>query len=68
MFISDLQPATATTGWGGAVKKDRSIGPRPLTLRGETFARGMGTSAHLELAYPMKPEYQRFVAVVGIDR
>ncbi len=67
VFISDLEPTKSTVGWGDHAKTDLSIQRRPLTLCGEIFDKGMGTSAVSELAYPMKPAYKRFVAVVGID-
>ena len=67
VHLSDLAPVKATVGWGGRAKMDLSIQGGPLMLQGERYEKGMGVHAVSELAYPLKPEYRRFVAVVGID-
>ena len=65
--ISSLRPLKATVGWGGQVKYNRSIENRPLSIAGHAYATGMGASAVSELVYDLKPEYEAFVAAVGID-
>jgi hypothetical protein len=65
--ISDLKPLKATIGWGDAAQVNLSIGKQPLTLGGRVYPTGMGVSPPSELVYEIKPEYRRFVAVVGID-
>jgi hypothetical protein len=67
VFISDLPALKATVGWGGSAKTDKSIENRTLTVAGRTWGKGMGMSAYAELVYDLKPEWRRFVAVVGID-
>ena len=44
VFFSEIKPAKATTRWG-KVTTDRSVGGKPLTIGGKTFARGLGTHA-----------------------
>jgi hypothetical protein len=66
VFLSEIKPAKATTGWG-QVTTDRSVGGKPLTIGGKTFARGLGTHAPSVISYPLKPEYRRFVAIAGLD-
>jgi len=65
--LSDLSPASATVGWGGTVRKDRSIQDRPLSVAGKARSRGMGAHSISELAYDLEPRFARFVAVVGVD-
>jgi hypothetical protein len=48
-------------------RTDRSIGDNPLTLGGTVYKHGVGVSANSELAYSLKPDYTRFVAVIGVD-
>ncbi|MFP4056775.1 MAG: NPCBM/NEW2 domain-containing protein [Candidatus Brocadiia bacterium] len=67
VYLSDLEPLKAVNGWGGAPRRDKSIEENPIRIRGEVFERGMGVHAVSELVYPLKPAYQRFVAVVGVD-
>jgi hypothetical protein len=66
VFLADLTPTKATTGWG-KITQNRSVGDKPLTIGGEAFARGIGTHAPSVIQYPLKPEYRRFVAVAGLD-
>jgi hypothetical protein len=65
--LSDVKPVSATVGWGGAAKVDRSIQDWPLSVAGKARAKGMGVHARSELAYDLDPRFGRFVAVVGID-
>ena len=39
----------------------------PLRLRGKVYEKGMGAKAPCQLIYGLKPEYERFVAKVGMD-
>jgi len=66
IFLSDLQPSKATTGFG-QVGVNRSAEGKPLTVGGKTYEKGMGVHAASELVYPCKPEYRRFVAIAGLD-
>ncbi len=66
VHLSDLKPVKATTGWG-KVTLNRTCGNRPITIGKEVFKKGIGVHAHSLLVYGVKPEYKRFVAVVGLD-
>jgi hypothetical protein len=65
--LSDLNPTKATNGWNGDPRKDKSIQDNPIRIRGEEYKKGMGVHAVSELVYDAKPEWKRFVAVVGTD-
>ena len=65
--LGGLEPVSATVGWGEKARRDRSIQDKTLSIGGTSYARGMGVHARSELLYELKPEYRRFVAVVGVD-
>jgi endo-alpha-N-acetylgalactosaminidase len=65
--LGDLTALKATVGWGDRPRVDRSIGDNPLRLGGTLYEHGMGVNANSELEYALKPEYERFVAVIGVD-
>lgn len=67
IYLSDIDPVSATNGWNGEPRRDKSIEDNPLSIRGEVFEKGMGVHAVSELIYAVKPYYKRFVAVVGVD-
>lgn len=67
VYLSDLKPLRATVGWGDHPRMDRSIQGSPLSIAGLKYARGIGVHAISEIDYELKPEYRRFVAVVGVD-
>jgi len=67
VFLSDRVPMRATVGWGDRPRKDLSIQDHPLAIAGKTYARGLGVHAVSEVVYALRPEYGRFVAVVGVD-
>ena len=48
-------------------QKDRSNEGEPLRLRGEDYAKGIGTHAPNQMMFEVKPEYDRFVALAGVD-
>jgi hypothetical protein len=66
VHLPDLDAVRATVGWK-TVQKNRNIVGKPLILAGRQYAKGMGVHAVSELAYAIKPEYKRFVALTGID-
>lgn len=49
------------------VINDLSFSGTPLTLRSDVYERGIGMRSPTSAYYPLKPEYKRFVASVGID-
>jgi hypothetical protein len=51
-------------------QKDRSVDPaqpRPLTLRGRIFRKGLGVHSYCALAYDLGARYKRFFATAGVD-
>jgi hypothetical protein len=48
-------------------QKDRSNEGHPLRLRGVDYDKGMGVHAICQLMYELRPEYERFVALAGVD-
>ena len=64
--LTKLQPLSATTGWG-AVGIGKEAGGGPLSLSGKTYADGLGLHANAEVVYACQPQWQRFVATVGLD-
>ncbi|MCX6878821.1 MAG: NPCBM/NEW2 domain-containing protein [Verrucomicrobia bacterium] len=72
IFLDDLALARMQSGNESKQTQLRKncIG-KPLMLGGTTYERGIGDHAGngfaAELVYALKPEYQRFVAVVGVD-
>lgn len=66
VHLSDLPTLSATVGWN-TLKPNRNIVGKPLILAGVTYEKGLGVHATSDLVYSLKPEYKRFVALVGID-
>jgi len=66
VYLSDLTPIEATTGFG-QIQKNKSVEGKPLTIAGQVYEKGLGMHANATLVYQLKPEYKRFVAVVGVD-
>jgi hypothetical protein len=65
--LADLEPISATVGWGGTARKNRSIQDRPLSVAGKEHSKGLGAHAVSEVLYDIEPRFGRFVAVVGVD-
>jgi len=71
-FLSDLTWTSATSGWGPA-ELDRSNGEQaagdghPLTIRGGTYAKGLGVHAASDISYALNGAYKTFLADVGVD-
>jgi hypothetical protein len=73
VFLSDLTPTLAQNAWG-PYERDRSNGETaagdggPITLKGQTYAKGLGTHAPSELRYNLVGgNYTEFRADIGID-
>jgi hypothetical protein len=68
-----FEPFTSVTNGWGPVERDRSNGEkaegdgRPLTLNGQTYARGFGTHADSSLSFDLGGRCQTFTARVGVD-
>lgn len=70
VFLSEIQPTSASQGWPydkDGPQINRSIVGKPLQIRGTSYDRGIGIAAASELLYLLKPEYERFVALTGLD-
>jgi hypothetical protein len=71
-FLSDMNPISATNGWG-PIEEDFSNGEqlpgdgKALSIRSQTFERGLGVHANSEIRYALNGQCSRFRAVVGID-
>jgi nicotinamidase-related amidase len=48
-------------------KVNRSYEGKPLQVRGRRYAAGLGMRAPANELYELKPEYERFVALAGVD-
>ena len=48
-------------------KRGKSYENQKLRLRGKVYEKGLGFLAPSAVSYELKPEYERFVAKVGID-
>lgn len=67
VYASDVRPVKNVSGWNGEPRRDLSIEDNPIRIRGEVFAKGVGTHAVSEINYKVRSNYRRFVAVVGVD-
>jgi hypothetical protein len=79
VHLSDLTPLrTVGPGhtYGGNVRYAAHSGPprqdqtnegHPLRLREVEYAKGLGVHATNQMIFELRPEYERFVALVGVD-
>ena len=65
-YLSDLAWVSATTGYA-TVQKDLSVNGNTLTLRGTTYAKGIGAHAVSNIVYLLNGNYSSFVSDVGVD-
>jgi hypothetical protein len=72
-YLSDLAYAvTPINGWG-AVEKDKSNGElgatdgNAITLKGVTYAKGLGVHAYSEITYNLNGAYKNFLTDIGLD-
>ncbi|PYE55745.1 NPCBM/NEW2 domain-containing protein [Deinococcus yavapaiensis] len=71
-FLSDLGWTAATNAWG-PVEKDKSNGEwqesdgRVISIRGQTFAKGLGTHANSSVTYNVSGQCTAFTATLGVD-
>jgi hypothetical protein len=49
------------------VRKDRAQGGGAMTMRGRTFAKGLGVHALSKLKYSLRKGYSKLVATLGVD-
>lgn len=75
VFVSELDPVGEVVGeilpHSYAVKKaakfKQSVDGHTLTNRNRKFGQGIGVQAPSELVFALRPEYRRFVSLVGVD-
>jgi len=70
VYLDALTPIKAISGNEGGRGKpqiNRNCVGRRLRLKGVTYKRGVGEHAKADLTYALKPEYRRFVCIVGLD-
>jgi len=49
------------------VRRDQAQGGGPLSIRGKTYAKGLGVHAISKLSFDVNRSYKRFIADVGLD-
>jgi alpha-L-fucosidase len=70
VFLSELKPVKRQyphAAWFYWPKADQSYEGAPLTIRGRTCKHGLGMRAPANEQYELKIEYERFVALAGVD-
>ena len=65
-YVSTLAPTTATVGYG-TLQDNASIKGNPITLRGTTYASGLGAHASSTITYALGGAYATFLSDVGVD-
>ncbi|MDP4271887.1 MAG: NPCBM/NEW2 domain-containing protein [Bacteroidota bacterium] len=65
--LTDLTWEYATAGWG-TVTKNKSISGGTLTVKGFSFANGIGTHSKSAIFFPIPTGYTRFKAFAGLDK
>ncbi len=68
--LDELTPMPRQYGhgaWFWHPVANRSHEGKPLRIRRETYEKGLGMRAPGNLRYELKPEFERFVALVGVD-
>ncbi len=70
VFLSDLDPSEVyekSIAYVGPWQRDRSVRGKPLTIKGKTFDKGLGTHATTRLTFAVDPKFTTFAASIGID-
>ena len=67
MYSGYAQIGSVHAGFFWLPKTGQSYEGQPLRVRGRVYARGLGCRAPSGVRYALKPEYDRFVALAGID-
>ena len=65
-YLSALTPTTATVGYG-TLQANASIKGNAISLRGTTYASGLGAHASSTIAYALAGRYTAFLSDVGVD-
>lgn len=79
VYLGDLKPVRSVgfghtyanevrySGDTQAPQTDKSNRGGEIRINRQTYARGLGVHAPCEIVYEIKPEYQRFVGLAGVD-
>lgn len=71
-YITKLNWTSSTNGWG-PVEKDQSNGEdavddgNVISLKGNTYSRGLGVHAQSTITYRLDGKYERFLSDIGLD-
>jgi len=66
MGLEELRFEWMTSGWGRSLQ-NRSVTDKPLSIGGQTFAKGVGTHASSEMLLVLDGQVASFRASVGVD-
>ena len=61
VFLDSIDPVSATQGWG-TLQRNKSVWEKPITVRRQRFARGLGTHSPSRIVYDLGGKYGRFQA------
>jgi hypothetical protein len=69
VYLDALTPVKIDRGWnaGGKSWNNYSCSGGDLIVNGHRYAHGLGLHPKAEAVFEIKPEYERFVAQVGVD-
>lgn len=67
VYLGDLDIAQINNGWGKSFW-DKSIGNRPITLKGITYDKGLGVHGPVDVIVDLQgSDATRFTALLGVD-
>ncbi|MHB8521727.1 MAG: NPCBM/NEW2 domain-containing protein [Limisphaerales bacterium] len=66
VWLSSLDLTPITQGWGNP-QADKTVTGKPLSIAGQTFARGLGTHADSMVRLDLEGGTEAFSAMVGVD-
>jgi len=66
VYLSDLEPAVLTAGWGFP-QMDRALSGGRLQIGEKSYEKGIGTHARSEIVYELNGLFKRFEAEVGLE-
>jgi len=72
VFVSDLQPVSATSSWG-PVELNQNNGHdgaddgSPIRLGGKKYSKGLGVAGDSQIVFNLDGKYSRFFSDIGID-
>ncbi len=66
-YLSNYSPLSAKQSWGN-LNQDKTVNGNPLTLKGKTYDKGLGTHTRSEVVYAISEfDAKYFKALVGMD-